>query len=245
LPFQQTIQFNNLHCHPQPNYLIFASRLSQFPEAWLIPIGPLLLRGLLRLIQYLNGNLPVGESTLSSIPSFSTTVRRLTLYFSVLLARGVILYSFFNFIEHLIVATPSSDEPCWYQSFLKNFQTPCTGKQFDFSDHVVLYFAQLVPVALSETLYCLQVPFWKKENKVMPAVLIGGLGYLYFITFLGAYKTTAYFHTPAEIFTGFAVSLLVQIPLCLLQCSPKWRRVRSYFYGQPSAGYNTILIQAR
>ena len=229
----------------QPNYLPFAKRLSQFPEAWLLPIFPLLLRGLVRLFQYLKGTLPAGDSSWASFPSSSTTARRLALYLSCLLCRGVVLYSFFNLLEHLIVPTPRDDEPCWYRDFLKNFQTPCTGKAFDFSDHVVLYFAQLMPVALSETLYCLRAPFWKKENKVIPVVLVGCLLHLYFITCLGAYKTSAYFHTTAEIFTGWAVSLLVQIPLCLLQCNPRWKEARSYFYGLPSAGSNTLLIQAR
>lgn len=198
----------------------------------------------MRLIQYWRGTLPAGDSSWSGSTS-STTFRRLVFYLSCLLFRGAILYSFFNFLEHLVVPTPSTDEPCWYRDFLKSFQTPCTGKTFDYSDHVVLYFAQLMPVALSETLYCLHVPFWRKEHKMMPIAILGGLFYLYLITFLGAYKTSAYFHTPAEIFTGYAVSLLVQIPLCLLQCSPKLRKARKWLYGQPASGYNTLLIQAK
>lgn len=160
----------------------------------------------------------------------------------------MILYSLFNLLEGYLVTTPdsdSADEPCWYKDFLKTSQTPCTGREFDFSDHVVLYFAQLIPVALSETIYALRVPFWRKENTLMPALLVGGLVYLYGITFLGAYKTSAFFHTPAEIFTGFGVSLLLQIPLCLLQCSPHWKTSRAYFYGQPATGFNTLLISAK
>ena len=79
----------------------------------------------------------------------------------------------------------------------------------------------------------------------MPVLLVAGLVYLYFITFLGAYKTAAYFHTGTEIFFGFAVSLLLQIPLCLLQCSSNWKSVRAHLYGQPATGYQTLVIEDR
>jgi hypothetical protein len=229
----------------QPTYLPFARRLSQFPEAWLLPIFPFLLRGLHYLIRRAQGaQVTNGDFSLPGLLA-STTLRRLAVAFLCLFCRGVILYSFFNILEHLLVSTPDGDEPCWYRDYLKHFQTPCSGRVFDFSDHVVLYFAQLIPPALSETLFCLSNPFWKKGNKVVPAVLVGGLLYLYFITLLGVYKTSAYFHTPAEIFTGWAVSLLVQIPLCLLQCSRSWGQARSFLYPNGSTGYNTLLTHAR
>lgn len=229
----------------QPTYLPFARRLSQFPEAWLLPIFPFLLRGLHSLIRWAQG--AQGTNRDLSLPGLlaSTTLRRLAMAFFCLFCRGVVLYSFFNVVEHLVVSTPDSDEPCWYRDYLKQFQTPCSGRVFDFSDHVVLYFAQLIPTAMSETLYCVSNPFWKRGNRVVPAVLVGGLLYLYFITLLGAYKTSAYYHTPAEIFTGWAVSLLVQVPFCLLQCSPSWGQVRSFLYPNGSTGYNTLLIHAR
>ena len=233
-------------CPSQPAVLPFARRLSQFPEAWLLPIFPFLLRGLVRLFQaYKSKSTQQSGAFSRSELSTSTTLRRLALSFFCLFCRGIVLYSFFNFLEELLVASPDDESPCWYKDFLKNFQTPCSGRVFDFSDHVVLYFAQLIPIALSETLYCLSFPFWKAENRTMPALLVGGLVYLYFITFLGAYKTSAYYHTPAEIFLGLAVSLLLQIPLCLLQCSPDWKRARSFFYGQPTTNYDAFLIQAK
>ncbi|CAB9520439.1 expressed unknown protein [Seminavis robusta] len=231
-------------CDKTPAFLPFARRLSQFPEAWLLPIFPFLLRGLLRLYQFSQSTLPASVDFSVSGLIQSTTLRRLIMAFACLLCRGVVLYSFFNYLEHLVVPTPSNDEPCWYRDFLKQFQTPCSGRTFDFSDHVVLYFAQLIPCALAETLYCVSNPFWKRDNRVMPMVLVSGMLYLYFITFLGAFKTSAYFHTPAEIFTGFAVSLIVQVPLYLLQCSNSWEPVRSFFYPPEATGYNTLLIQA-
>jgi len=213
----------------------------------LLPVFPLVLRGTIRCYQFLTSTLPQGETYFSSVPNSSTTCRRITLYLVCLIARGMILYSFFNIMEQLVVpkAESSDDEPCWYKEYLKSFQTPLSGKEFDFSDHVVLYFAQLIPVALSETVYALRAPFWRRDNNIMPKILVAGLVYLYFITFLGAYKTSAYFHTPAEIFTGYGVSLLIQIPLCLLQCSPNWERSRAYFYGQPATGFNTMLISTK
>ena len=211
----------------------------------MLPIFPFLIRGLVRLIQSFQSSQQSSTFSRSEL-SKSTTLRRLALSFSCLVFRGLVLYSFFNFLEHLLVPSPDSDAPCWYKDFLKHFQTPCSGRTFDFSDHVVLYFGQLLPVALSETLYCLSFPFWKPENKAVPRLLVGCLLYLYLVTFLGAYKTSAYYHTPLEIFLGLAVSLLLQVPLCLLQCSKQWQNLRSFFYGQQrSAGHDAFLIQAK
>lgn len=228
-------------CDRTPGYLPFARRLSAFPEAWLLPIFPFLLRGIVRLLQ---GSQKSAHFTRSELTK-STTLKRLAMSFACLLFRGCILYSLFNFLEHLLVPTPDSDAPCWYKDFLKNFQTPCSGRTFDFSDHVVLYYGQLTAVALSETLYCLSFPFWKAENKLTPAILVGGLMYLYGVVLLGAYKTSAYYHTPVEIFVGLGVSFFLQIPLCLLQCSRSWQKVRSFLYGQRSSGHDAFLIQAK
>jgi len=116
----------------------------------------------------------------------------------------------------------------------------------DFSDHVVLYFAQILPIALLEILHSFSRPYWLTDGRltsrrsnvhdnkgalVVPIVLLLWLANLYIVTFLGAFKTAAYFHTGPEVFVGFLVSLLVQVPLCLLQCSPALSSWREYFFG--------------
>lgn len=66
---------------------------------------------------------------------------------------------------------------------------------------------------------------------VVPVILALGLANLYVVTFLGAYKTAAYFHTGPEVFMGFIVSLVIQIPLFVLQCTSHCLKLRDYFFG--------------
>jgi len=96
----------------------------------------------------------------------------------------------------------------------------CGGRGFDYSDHIVLYFAQILPIALMEVLHSTIVqPFWGSScNPWIPLLLWMGLLYLYLINAIGALKTAIYFHTPLEVVVGYVISLLYQIPLCLLQC---------------------------
>jgi hypothetical protein len=149
-------------------------------------------------------------------------------------ARGWILYLVLNYLEDFLVS-PAGDD-CWYQHLLSGSHGMCHGRVSDFSDHVVLYFAQILPIALTEVLHSFVVPFWSiadnsRIRSMVPMGMLAVLMHLYVITFLGAYKTSAYFHTGPEIFTGYIVSLLVQIPLLLLQCSSLWPRTQEYFFG--------------
>jgi hypothetical protein len=40
----------------------------------------------------------------------------------------------------------------------------CYGQDFDFSDHVVLFFGQILPVTLFEVLFCFLVPLWGSSS---------------------------------------------------------------------------------
>lgn len=135
-----------------------------------------------------------------------------------------------NEVEDQFV-TPIDESACWYGSMLRSEQAACLGRAFDFSDHVVLYYAQILPIALMETLYAFQYPYWNSEGKLaygqsfsrrlgslLPFLLLAFLFYLQFITAAGAYKTAAFFHTFGEVCAGFLVSLLAAVPLLLLQC---------------------------
>ena len=176
--------------------------------------------------------------------SISSTIRRFCFYIVVLNFRGWILYVLFNEWEDRWVVEPAS--PCWYEAWFAQHSESsiCVGRPFDFSDHIVLYYAQLLPIALMETLYALsQNPLFvmistnadhtmqAKQNTILqvfrnnvqryliPIVLIGSHVYLQFITATGAYKTSAYFHTPLEVMAGFAVSMVITVPLYVLQCN--------------------------
>ncbi len=182
-----------------------------------------------------------GKGSLSKLDSLYAR-RRLYLYLGLIQIRGWILYLAFDELEDLLVTSPGNQ--CWYEEYLLPHNHQCQGQMLDFSDHVVLYFAQILPIALVEILHSFSVPYWVENNRrksslighdvkefVVPVVLILWLANLYVVTFLGAYKTAAYFHTGPEVFMGFLVSLLVQIPISLLQCTSAGSWLREYFFG--------------
>ena len=65
----------------------------------------------------------------------------------------------------------------------------------------------------------------------IPVLLLASFMYLNFLVFLAVHRTAAYFHTSTEIAVGYAISLLVQIPLGVLlwgtQCLGHWDRARA------------------
>jgi hypothetical protein len=226
--FLGTIIYVCSFCFVQPSYLLFSRRLARFPDAWLLPLFPLLLRVVLQIIRGSDGN---GDDM--------NTKRRLYLYIILIQVRGWILYLLFDTIEEMIVSSPTTSTKCWYGDLLEHHYGECQGRVTDFSDHVVLYFAQILPIALTEVLYSFSAPYWKAKNdkhddpvpKIVPALLYLWLANLYTITCFGAYKTAMYFHTGPEIFIGYLVSLFIQIPLCLTQCTSLFPRARVYFFG--------------
>lgn len=235
---------NNPHiCNPPPSYLPFARRLARFPDAWLLPLFPLLVRGGWQI--YCNY---AGKASLSKLDSLHAK-RRLYLYLSLIQIRGWILYLAFDELEDFFVR--SGGIQCWYEEYLHPNFHHCQGRMTDFSDHVVLYFAQILPIALMEILYAFSIPYWSQhhgggrgsrkissgfdikgqQHLLVPIILVLWMTNLYIVTFLGAYKTAAYFHTGPEVFVGFLVSMLVQLPLCLLQCTSAFPVQREYFFG--------------
>jgi hypothetical protein len=261
---------------PQPRAtrvrLPFVNRLAKFPDAWLLPLFPLLIRMCLRLYQsYLEPESPTPSPQLSSSSSSSSvpsryfydkinrgsggggdttfgiyTFRRLLLYFMIMLFRGAFLFMALNGIEDQIARysppttrTSGDGKPssCWYSSLLNESQPGCYGRIFDFSDHIVLYFAQLLPIALLEYLHSLERPYWPFRcfrKRAMPVLLTLAMLYLYTLVFVGVYKTASYFHTTSEIIAGFCVSLIAMLPLGWVQCSesPRGRALRFFFFGR-------------
>lgn len=210
-------------CNPPPPYLLFAKSLTRFPEAWLLPLFPFLLRGACQLLRKIPG------TTGSQERQNTYAKRRFYLYIFVILTRGFILYLLFEAIEELFVSSP--DSSCWYDGLLHSHYGSCQGRVSDFSDHVVFYFAQILPIALTEFLQSCVEPFWGASNHFIPVLLLLWLGNLYSISFLGAYTTALHFHTGPEVFIGYIISLMIQVPLFLLQCTPLFSRAQEYFFG--------------
>lgn len=240
-------------CNP-PHWLFFISRrLARFPEAWLFPLFPLFVR---LIVQALRRQRPGAKSSSDHLSSKSNSntqyrlaLRRFYLYVGLIQFRGWILYLLFDKLEEWLVASAGRD--CWYEPLLHEDYNACQGQATDFSDHVVLYFAQILPIAFVEVLHSFAEPFWTcrthlttnstggpsspfRISKAVPTILIVGTVYLYVVTFMGAYKTAVYFHTWREIMSGYSISLLVQVPLCLMQCTTLLDSTREYFFGYAS-----------
>ena len=236
-----------------------ALRLARFPDAWLLPLFPLLLRLLFMIYKaYVSSDGRLLSGIIDSSSVIVPALRRLGFYIALLNFRGWVLYVALNGIEDLIVRPSSA--PCWYHEWLRDDQPDCTGRVFDFSDHIVLYFAQILPIALLEFVYSWKDQYWKEHqhnlqttsparmssinslqntdhigktlSKLVPVCLLCGMAYLYFITYLGVFKTAYYFHTGSEVIAGFLVSLLVHVPLCCIQCSDHCESMRNYLFAE-------------
>mmetsp|Transcript_38650 Transcript_38650/g.93072 ORF Transcript_38650/g.93072 Transcript_38650/m.93072 type:complete len:493 (-) Transcript_38650:1304-2782(-) len=146
----------------------------------------------------------------------------------------------------------SSNEPdCWYKEILKAHHKSsmendgnydCYGRPFDFSDHVVLFLAHYLPIFVMEMLLYYSYPFWgitaseKSTSKRSRAtgIMFDGFHfclffYLHLIVFHALYQTAVYFHTRAEILVGYAVSLMLQLPVMYMMCTERSRGLRKYF----------------
>lgn len=168
--------------------------------------------------------------------------------------RFLIFYLVFDWLEDFLIKdddTSSKIEDmeyvseCWYDAWLRTSREPCYGRTFDYSDHVVLYFAHTLPIPLCETLYALivipQQSSWNFNKRqggikitdpsshdrgysgwfgiIVLSLMIMYLLYLFLITWLNLYVTVAFFHTGGESIAGFMITLIVQVPLYYLQCS--------------------------
>lgn len=215
--------------------------------------------------RFINTSHPMLSSSSLSVNDFSATttptyfmkqhdlylVRRTVLYISIMIFRGWILYVGLNKLEDNIIISRTGrternsismgdNDSCWYRQYvpLSKQNQSCRGRDFDFSDHMVLYYAQILPISLAETLYSFRNPYWHQDNhywtKVWPVMLGLCQVYLHLIASASAFKTVSYFHTAAEAFTGFAISSIVFVPLWWLQCSMTLlaKRGRSYFFGE-------------
>jgi hypothetical protein len=234
----------------QPHWIFFVSRrLARFPEAWMLPLFPLFIRLIVHMLQKANFSTTAAAS---STTQQRLARRRFYLYVFLIQFRGWILYLLFDKIEEYFAAPAESG--CWYESLLHENYHSCEGQVSDFSDHVVLYFAQILPIAFVEVLHSFVEPFWKSRissnnpshqsssgthvNRLhgqiptmVPALLLTSILYLYVVTLMGAYKTSVYFHTWPEILNGYLISLLVQVPLCFMQCTSLLGDAREYFFG--------------
>jgi hypothetical protein len=283
-------------CTSPRGIFLLSKRLSYFPEAWLLPLFPLLIRFVFSMVQHFYYHQQQQYQSTSHDDDIATfwriqnqlARRRFYLYIVLIQVRGWILYLLFNTIEDYFLSSTSTSSlsssvnDCWYEKYLYPNHTACHGQLSDFSDHIVLYYSQILPIPLTEVVHSFVVPYWRRRRRnhpttntiistnsihnnnndstntsrssttrhsatrsflptaisaptttsiILPTILLCGMMYLYIITFVGSYKTSAYFHTNSEIWYGYVVSMVIQVPLCVLQCTPFRKDVSLYFFG--------------
>lgn len=197
------------------SFLPLEKRLTSFPEAWVYPLLPWLYRLIWNTVEHCfsanQGRIATGA------------LKRLALYMCVMLFRGWVLYVGLNAIEARVVSweleVPADDELCWYKPFLKNgtvsSASPCYGRIFDYSDHVVFYFVQVLSIVWFEYLDA-QRKLSSRKNLgflFLSAIVV----YLHVIVYVGVYKTARWFHTGGEMMLGWCLTLSVTVPLALWQ----------------------------
>ena len=202
------------------SYPLLYKQLTHLPGAWLVPLLPFLLRQITVTLEALDTGLPT--------ESMRASLRRLLFYIFVFMVRGFVLFLGANVLEDMLVKT--GPDICWY-SDLQRGTSICHGLQFDFSDHTVLYFGQILPISLMECIHIFVTHRWNKNWKFALLVLFCYLPYLYYITLFGEFSTAAYFHTGSEMLVGYFVSLLIQLPIAYLQCSEGWKSLKEALFG--------------
>jgi hypothetical protein len=153
-------------------------------------------------------------------------LKRLCVYFLIFNIRGWVLYLGLNEVEERLLGSSLSPSPCWYDELLPVGSGACSGRGFDFSDHVVLYFVQIIIAPTFELFWT-----WSESESARasrsswaPRVVTSCfVAYLCLITLLEAWKTVSFFHTPLESFVGYFISMLIQVPLIISQCNQSHR----------------------
>lgn len=247
--------------------LPWVKSLTRFPDSWILPIIPLLVRIGIALLSKLIGmrsttsgkDSSVKQSSMFHATKLSTSMKRLFFYFCIMLFRGFVLYDFANnFIGRKLLlsrfpmtATGSiitGTQECWYTKFVpiktKSIHRDfCIGQQFDFSDHIVLFFAHHYSILIMEILFCALYPFWplkisnhrgepnensvkgKKSststpvihsNAILPTCFLFLFGYMTIIILFSVYSTATYYHTVLESCVGYILSLFIQIPIGMM-----------------------------
>lgn len=255
-------EYEDLLCSRKTIQLPFAKSAIKFPDSWILCIIPIVFRILIATFEYFTS---LCSSKQSYQRIISVSMKRMALYIMVMQYRGWVLYVFLNYVEDWMTDNRRSwsgminyfddrQDSCWYSEYVnRNGRDTevCRGQRFDFSDHVVFFYAHMLPLLLFEVVYNLFVPIWPqmessnddgvknhvaKSHQYICNAIKTGMGlyscYLHVIILFEVYFTAAYFHTTAEVVVGLILSLSVQGPLSMLMCSFKWRGARG-FLGLP------------
>lgn len=230
-------------CARKPTEMPFAGKLTTIVGSWVLPTLVILVKVVILCFQnILHREFSDGEYG-------RALFRRLIFYFLVMNVRGWILFLLFNIFQNALIPEKHMSGSCWYNEYIireADQYSNCYGKNFDFSDHVVLFLGQIIPLVSCEFFITLLSPE-KTNNSVVrdtaasqrfinftrmkfmiPIVNTCFFVYMNIIVFLALYKTAAYFHTPSELAVGYMISLLVQLTCGLLIFGDDWATARKY-----------------
>lgn len=210
-------------CSASTRSLPLEKRLTNFPEAWVFPLLPWLYRLIWDTMEQST------STNTAAVPRgrvFVRALQRLALYVCIMLFRGWVLYVGLNTIEARLLSVelmPADNDLCWYKAFLRNGLSAapsCYGRMFDFSDHVVFYFVQVLAIVWTEYLDALSTTTSSggtSHRGIGLIILSAMVAYLHLLVYSGVYKTARWFHTGSEIIVGWLISLLVTLPVALWQ----------------------------
>lgn len=252
------ISYEGLLCSQQIKPFPLVKSMTRLPDLLLLTFVPILLRLLINIIGW------ISQTDHAHRSAARTSMNRLVLFLSIMTFRIFFLYVYLNLLQVFLhdqstkgisrkmteSLSHTTAEDCWYSEFLMGRNKKCHGQQFDFSDHVVLFFAQSLPIMLLEATVWHSFPLWPTHtdyskgvvsipsfilNTVLSSCLSLYFGYINYVTLLVAHSTAAYFHTITEVVVGYAISLVVQIPIAILLSSTEYSALRRAF-GIPSIG---------
>jgi len=277
--------YNGFLCSKKIKALPLIKTITRFPESWFLSLLPVILQLLIQSYTWIK-NFMLNTTTIKNDCQnrvIRNSINRMIFYTVIMMFRGWCLYVYLNKIQNFLLNDSCQNDDndwfgksatcpkqsiqnnCWYAKFLKNTHSreftnaSCNdARQFDFSDHIVLFYAHSLPLLWCEVLFYVwsrnstnvnayaritnSMPQKKERgvvrlktldvmlsfifNRVFYWCMFALLIYLNLITLLSAYSTAAYFHTIQEVFVGYLISLVVQIPLGFVACSERWSRLR-------------------
>lgn len=176
-----SLSYEGYLCNQKIKSLPLSKSITQFPDSWILPVIPIMLRIIIWILNKALGQISMPSSGIVSPHDFWTSFKRLLFHFSIMMFRGWGLYVYMNMLEDIVLTEfqilPSINSfgngSCWYSHLIweprgggyidplsPKLNDECYGQVFDFSDHVVLFFSHSFPSLIFEGLFCVLFPFY-------------------------------------------------------------------------------------
>lgn len=187
-----------------------------------------------------------------------SSLKRLLLYVAIMQFRGWVLYAFLDKVENFLVKIftwknllgidlSGNSTTCWYSSHLLRNDSCNTGKEFDFSDHVVFFFAHSLSIMVFEALFWFSFPCCDDNGSENGKTVAKNNGKDQSLT-LNPYPRKRF--TSYGNILAFCVNVILPVPLMLAFCyvniivMMSIRSTAAYFhtFGEVVVGYGISLV---